>query len=149
MYEFLDWQVRDVMSKPVTITPETSIQEVEKLLETRGFNALPVVDASQALLGVVTSLDLLAAFRFGEASLLPPYSQIMKRPPLDWQCGGESREPARATPPRRGRRRRVGAAGVDAHTIARLWCPVWTLPPNWAGGLRYEARCRDVRRSWA
>ena len=80
MYEFLDWQVRDVMSKPVTITPETSIQEVEKRLEARGFNALPVVDASQALLGVVTSLDLLAAFRFGEASLLPPYSEIMKRP---------------------------------------------------------------------
>lgn len=83
MYEFLDWQVCDVMSEPVTIAPETSIQEVEKLLEARGFNALPVVDASQAPIGVVTSLDLLAAFCFGETSLLPPYSEIMKRPVSD------------------------------------------------------------------
>ena len=80
MYEFLDWQVRDVMSKPLTIPPETTIQEAERLLERHGFNALPVVDASQALLGVVTSLDLLAAFRFTEDSMLPPYDEIVRRP---------------------------------------------------------------------
>lgn len=80
MYEFLDWQVRDVMSAPVVIRPETTLAEAEELLEEHGFNALPVVDPdSQALLGLVTSLDLLAAFRFTEDSILPPYSEIMKR----------------------------------------------------------------------
>lgn len=81
MYEFLDWQVRDVMSTPVVIPPETSLAQAEALLEEQGFNALPVVAAdSQALLGVITSLDLLAAFRFTEDAILPPYSEIMKRP---------------------------------------------------------------------
>lgn len=80
MYEFLDWQVRDVMSQPVTVPPETTIEQAEQILETRGFNALPVVDASEALVGVVTTLDLLAAFRFTEAAMLPPYTEIVKRP---------------------------------------------------------------------
>lgn len=80
MYEFLDWQVRDVMSQPVTVPPETTIEQAEQVLETRGFNALPVVDASDALVGVVTTLDLLAAFRFTEAAMLPPYTEIVKRP---------------------------------------------------------------------
>jgi CBS domain-containing protein len=80
MYEFLDWQVQDVMSEPVTIPPDTSLEEAQQLLESRGFNALPVVDASKSLVGLVTSLDLLAAFRFTDAAILPPYSEIMKRP---------------------------------------------------------------------
>ena len=68
------------MSQPVTVPPETTIEQAEQVLETRGFNALPVVDASDALVGVVTTLDLLAAFRFTEAAMLPPYTEIVKRP---------------------------------------------------------------------
>lgn len=81
MYEFLDWQARDVMSDPVVIPPETTLAEAEALLEEHGFNALPVVDAaSQELVGLVSALDVLAAFRFTEDSILPPYTEIMKRP---------------------------------------------------------------------
>jgi len=83
VYEFLDWQASDVMSKPVTIPPETSIQDAEQLLEAEGFNALPVTDGTQRLLGIVTSLDLLAAFAFNEDSILPRYSKIMQRPVSD------------------------------------------------------------------
>jgi CBS domain-containing protein len=83
VYEFLDWQASDVMSKPVTIPPETSIQDAEQLLEAEGFNALPVTDGTQRLLGIVTSLDLLAAFAFNEDSILPRYSKIMRRPVSD------------------------------------------------------------------
>ena len=80
MYEFLDWQVRDVMSKPVTISPTATLAETEAELERHGFDALPVVDESGALVGLVTSLDLLAAFGFGADSTLPPYVEIMQRP---------------------------------------------------------------------
>jgi len=81
VYEFLNWQVRDVMSTPVTVPPEMSIQDAEKLLESEGFNTLPVVTRTGALLGVVSSIDLLSAFRFNDdESILPQYSEVMKRP---------------------------------------------------------------------
>jgi CBS domain-containing protein len=80
MYEFLDWQVRDVMSKPVTVPPETTLAEAEALLEQRGFDGVPVVDGEGRLAGVITSLDLLAAFGFDEDSTLPAYVEIMQRP---------------------------------------------------------------------
>jgi CBS domain-containing protein len=79
MYEFLDFEVRDVMSKPTTVGPDTTLAEVERILEETGFNGLPVV-AEGALVGFVTSLDLLDAFRFSPDALLPPYDQIMRRP---------------------------------------------------------------------
>lgn len=79
MYEFLDYLVSDVMSKPTTVGPDTTLAEVEQILEQSGFNGLPVV-ADGALVGFVTSLDLLAAFRFSPDAILPPYEEIMRRP---------------------------------------------------------------------
>jgi CBS domain-containing protein len=79
MYEFLDYEVRDVMSKPTTVGPDATLAEVEQLLEQNGFNGLPVV-ADGALVGFVTSLDLLEAFRFTPDAILPPYGEIMRRP---------------------------------------------------------------------
>lgn len=80
MYEFLDWTVQDVMNRPVHIGPDATIAEAEKLLEEHGFNALPVVDSAERLLGIVTSLDLLRAFDFSEDTILPRYADVMKRP---------------------------------------------------------------------
>jgi CBS domain-containing protein len=80
MYEFLDYQVRDVMSRPVTIALDTSLAEAERLLEKHGFNALPVVDAERRLIGWLTTLDLLRAFRFTADSILPAYDEIMRKP---------------------------------------------------------------------
>ncbi len=68
------------MSVPVTIGPEMSLAEAEDILERRGFNTLPVVCESGELIGVVSSLDLLKAFRFGPDSLFPAYDRIMTRP---------------------------------------------------------------------
>jgi CBS domain-containing protein len=79
VYEFLDYLVSDVMSKPTTVGPDTTLAEVEQILEQSGFNGLPVV-ADGALVGFVTSLDLLAAFRFSPDAILPPYEEIMRRP---------------------------------------------------------------------
>lgn len=79
MYEFLDWTVQDVMNAPVTLGPDSTLAEAEVLFEKHGFNAVPVVDATDKLLGIVTSLDLLRAFDFSEDEILPPYSEVMKR----------------------------------------------------------------------
>ncbi|MCP5065204.1 MAG: CBS domain-containing protein [bacterium] len=81
MYEFLDYRVLDVMtSDPVTVSPDTVLAEVEKILEEKGWNGLPVVEEGGRLQGFVTQLDLLGAFRFGQESTLPAYEQIMARP---------------------------------------------------------------------
>jgi CBS domain-containing protein len=80
VYEFLDYLACDAMTRdPVTVTPGASLGEVEGLLEQHGWNALPVVEGSR-LVGVVTSLDLLKAFRFTPDRLFPPYLEIMRSP---------------------------------------------------------------------
>jgi CBS-domain-containing membrane protein len=79
MYEFLEYEVRDVMSKPTTVRPEASLAEIEQLLEKTGFNGVPVVGDGGKLVGFVTSLDLLEAFRFGTESILPQYDDIMRK----------------------------------------------------------------------
>ena len=81
MYEFLDYRVCDAMTPdPVRVTPETSLAETEAILEKHDFNALPVVGPRGELLGVVTKLDLLRAFRFTDDHMFPPYEQIMSQP---------------------------------------------------------------------
>jgi len=81
MYEFLDYRVCDAMSgDPVTVSPETSLADTEALLEKHDFNALPVTGPDRELLGMVTKLDLLRAFRFDDRHMFPPYEQIMARP---------------------------------------------------------------------
>jgi CBS domain-containing protein len=79
VYEFLDYTVSDVMSKPTAVGPDATLAEVERILEQTGFNGLPVV-ADGALVGFVTSLDLLAAFRFTPDAIVPPYHEIMQLP---------------------------------------------------------------------
>ena len=81
MYEFLDYRVLDAMTPdPVTIGPDASLAEAEALLEQHAFNALPVVGRARELLGIVTKLDLLRAFRFDDRHVFPPYEAIMARP---------------------------------------------------------------------
>ena len=47
MYEFLDYQVQDVMNRPLMVTADTTLAEVELLLEKHGYNAVPVVDTAE------------------------------------------------------------------------------------------------------
>jgi acetoin utilization protein AcuB len=54
--------VRDRMSSPVTtVTPNTPYQEALRLMRERKFRRLPVVDADQKLVGIVSERDLLHA----------------------------------------------------------------------------------------
>ena len=81
MYEFLQYQVCDVMTvDPITIGPDAKLQEVEELFENHDFNGVPVVDKQRRLLGVVTKFDLLKAFSFDAHALVPHYDEIMEQP---------------------------------------------------------------------
>ena len=59
---------------------EATLAEAEAIFEEHDFNGLPVVDDQGQLVGLVTKLDLLKAFRFTEEHLFPPYEEIMKQP---------------------------------------------------------------------
>ena len=81
MYEFLNYCVCDAMTKdPVTLGPEATLAEAESIFEKRGFNALPVVGSEGEMLGLITQLDLLKAFRFTPDSVFPPYTELMQTP---------------------------------------------------------------------
>jgi CBS domain-containing protein len=80
MYEFLDYRACDAMTRDVvTVTPEASLADVERVFAERDFNALPVIDGSGALVGLVTKLDVLKAFRFTDEHMFPPYEEILQR----------------------------------------------------------------------
>lgn len=54
--------IRDLMIKdPLTATPKTTILEVSKLLASKEFHSLPVVDDGK-LVGIITTTDLLHYF---------------------------------------------------------------------------------------
>jgi len=54
--------VEDLMIKnPITVTPETTILEVSKLLASKEFHSLPVVE-NEKLVGIITTTDLLHFF---------------------------------------------------------------------------------------
>jgi CBS domain-containing protein len=53
-------KVKDIMSSPVvTVTPETPVKTVADILVGRDISAVPVVDRSGKLLGIVSEADLL------------------------------------------------------------------------------------------
>ncbi|RME54242.1 MAG: CBS domain-containing protein [Caldilineae bacterium] len=53
--------IRDIMSSPVvTVTPETSIQEIARLMREHAVSAVPVVTAAGKLVGIITEIDLIA-----------------------------------------------------------------------------------------
>ncbi|MEW5723805.1 MAG: CBS domain-containing protein [Thermodesulfobacteriota bacterium] len=80
MYDFLYYQVRDVMVIAlVTVTSETTIGRAEAIFEEHDFNGLPVVDKTGRLAGLVTKLDVLRAFAFRSQSKVPEYEAIMGR----------------------------------------------------------------------
>jgi CBS domain-containing protein len=89
MYEFLDYRVEDVMTAPaVQVAPDSSLGEAQELFEKHDFNTLPVVDGRGALVGVLSKLDVLAAFRFTPDHMFPPYEEIMRRAVRDEMATG-------------------------------------------------------------
>ena len=80
MYEFIHYQVGDVMTTDViTVDSRKRVHEVEEIFETHDFNGLPVVDDNGKLAGMLTKLDLLKAFVFTKENMIPRYQDILKR----------------------------------------------------------------------
>ena len=64
--------VEQLMSRSVvTVTPETPIGDVARILVKRGISGLPVVDRDNRVVGVVSEGDLVAK----EAGIRPPVSR--------------------------------------------------------------------------
>lgn len=79
MHEFLQYRVRHVMTTTLkTIEPSASLAQAEALFDQHDFNALPVVEPAGRLVGILTKLDLLAAFAFTPASIIPQYEDVMR-----------------------------------------------------------------------
>jgi CBS domain-containing protein len=72
MREILNVTVGDLMSKPVvTVTPETTIASLRKLMADKDFNAFPVVNDVGVLLGLVSRLDLFRLYLLPYAKFIP------------------------------------------------------------------------------
>jgi len=79
MYRFLEWRVADYMTRAVvTVSPDTTVRELESSFAQRDFNGFPVLDAG-VLVGVVTKFDVLKAFAFTPQSVVPCYEEISRR----------------------------------------------------------------------
>jgi CBS-domain-containing membrane protein len=56
----------DVMTTPViTVTPDTTVQELAKLLSEKGISGVPVVEGGDRLVGIVSEGDLLRRAELG------------------------------------------------------------------------------------
>ncbi|MGQ9860258.1 MAG: CBS and ACT domain-containing protein [Thermodesulfobacteriota bacterium] len=56
-------RIRDVMiNDPVTVSPDTEIEDAAKIIFFNKIGGLPVVDDQDRLLGIITVADILAAF---------------------------------------------------------------------------------------
>ncbi len=68
-------QARDIMTQEVvTISPQASIEDLARLLESKKIGGVPVVEADGGLVGVVTQSDLVKRSRDLE---LPPALNIL------------------------------------------------------------------------
>ena len=72
MREVLDIPVGDLMSAPVvTVRPETSIDELTRLMAEHDYNAFPVTSETGALQGLVTRLDVFKAYLLPYRRFIP------------------------------------------------------------------------------
>jgi CBS domain-containing protein len=75
-------RTRDIMTSPVvTVTPDTSLKDVARILVERGINAVPVVDAADRLCGIVSEADLLTLEVAASSRGSPPHTakQVMSQ----------------------------------------------------------------------
>jgi CBS domain-containing protein len=77
MDRLFEYVAGNVMThRPITIGSHATLAEAERIFERFGFNCLPVYDG-EALLGVLSKLDLLRALQPRAGGVLPSYASIM------------------------------------------------------------------------
>ena len=83
MYRFLQQTVADYMTRTVkTVTRETSVRELNQMIEQDDFNTYPVEEDTQVV-GLVTKFDLLKCFAFTPSQMVPRYDDLMNRTVAD------------------------------------------------------------------
>ncbi len=80
-----------MIDEPITITPDQTLADAEKLCGTYKISGIPVVDKDMTLVGIITNRDM----RF-EHDLSRPVSEVMTKMPLVTADRGTSREDALA-----------------------------------------------------
>lgn len=79
MYRFLECTVGQYMTRDVkTVSPQTTLRELEALFTKHDFNAFPVMEGKE-MVGLVTKFDFLKTFAFTTKQLLPHYDDLMER----------------------------------------------------------------------
>lgn len=79
LYAFFALAAREAMSRPVvTVSPDQSLAELERIFEGHTFNSCPVIETGQ-LVGIVTKLDFLKAFLFDPRSVAPLYENVIEK----------------------------------------------------------------------
>jgi len=74
-----DFAVAEVMTTPVvTVTPQTSVRDVIRLLLNESISGMPVVEADGSIVGIVTEKDLLVGGNILAADVTP-VSFVMNR----------------------------------------------------------------------
>ncbi|RLI71350.1 hypothetical protein DRO97_09940 [Archaeoglobales archaeon] len=71
--------VSSVMTEAITISPETGIEEVSRIILQKNVNHLPVVDENNVLIGIVTSWDVAKAVAKAEGVKLGKVRDVMTR----------------------------------------------------------------------
>ena len=67
-----DFAVAEVMTTPVvTVTPQTSVRDVIRLLLNEAISGMPVVEADGSIVGIVTEKDLLVGGNILAADVTP------------------------------------------------------------------------------
>jgi CBS domain-containing protein len=80
MRGFIDLKVSDALTHPVvSVSPETTVAELEALFERYDYNSFPVV-TGEHLDGIVTKFDFLRHFIFTSDSVVPHYETLLQRP---------------------------------------------------------------------
>ncbi len=81
MQNFLSYRVKDFMvSRPRTLTVDSTLAQAQDLFETYGFNAIPIVDPNGRLDGLLSQFDVLKAFRISDPVRCPSYEEIATQP---------------------------------------------------------------------
>lgn len=67
-------------TRPVTVSPDTPVEEALQLMHQRRLGSMPVVDDAGAVLGILTRYDILGRITLPRLPLQTPIGEVMTRP---------------------------------------------------------------------
>lgn len=142
MTKVVEMTVRDIMQEDVTtVSPGTPVRELTRILSDQGISGAPVVNSAGAVLGVVSSTDVVRlAAEAGDLQVPVP---VWPRRRADWGREPEDEEglpeelsadfflPEEGTDALYGWDDELGNTAFDEFTVSDIMTPVsFTMPPT-------------------